>query len=209
VLRVPGHDVKAMASRSSSDQSVACGNDFTGFLCGGCEFSPSVAGFEIDGKDSIRVIAFEGLQPCLEFAFVLAFLKKRNPFGDFPDGYDTDKQTIAFEGFDHTADTGMSLWGGAIRKARRYREKLSKLHISRGRGIAGKIQSFEARASSHKKFLEIRALPGEFFVVTLCYDDDSIIVTADPLWSFGKSAGNEFTEAVFGICKSPFHGGSY
>jgi hypothetical protein len=40
-------------------------------------------------------------------------------------------------------------------------------------------------------------------------DDDSIMVTADPLWSFGKSAGNEFTEAVFGICKSPFHGGSY
>jgi hypothetical protein len=34
-------------------------------------------------------------------------------------------------------------------------------------------------------------------------------VTADPLWSFGKSAGNEFTEAVFGICKSPFHWGSY
>ena len=97
-----------MASRSSSDQSVACGNDLTGFLRRGCEFSPSVAGFEIDGKDSIRVIAFEGLQPRLEFASVLAFLKKRNPFGDFSDRYDTDKQTIAFEGFNHTADTGMS-----------------------------------------------------------------------------------------------------
>ncbi len=97
-----------MASRSSSDQSVACENDLTGFLRDGCEFSPSVAGFEIDGKDSIRVIAFEGLQPCLEFAFVLAFLKKRNPFGDFSDRYDTDKQTIAFEGFNDTADTGMS-----------------------------------------------------------------------------------------------------
>ena len=108
VFCVPGHDVKAMASRSSSDQSVACGNDLTGFLRGGCEFSPGMAGFEIDGKDSIRVIAFEGLQPCLEFAFVLAFLKKRNPFGDFSDRYDTDKQTIAFEGFNDTADTGMS-----------------------------------------------------------------------------------------------------
>ena len=108
MFRVPGHDVKAMASRSSSDQSVACGNDLTGFLRGGCEFSPGMAGFEIDGKDSIRVIAFEGLQPCLEFAFVLAFLKKRNPFGDFSDRYDTDKQTIAFEGFNDTADTGMS-----------------------------------------------------------------------------------------------------
>ncbi len=97
-----------MAPRSSSDQSVACGNDLTGFLRGGCEFSPGVAGFEIDGKDSIRVIAFEGLQPCLEFAFVLAFLKKRNPFSDFSDSYDTDKQTIAFEGFNDTADTGMS-----------------------------------------------------------------------------------------------------
>ncbi len=64
-----------------------------------------MAGFEIDGKDSIRVIAFERLQPCLEFAFVLAFLKKRKPFGDFSDRYDTDKQTIAFEGFNRTADT--------------------------------------------------------------------------------------------------------
>jgi hypothetical protein len=53
---------KAMASRSSSDPSVACGNDLTSFLRGGCEFSPSVAGFEIDRKDSIRVIAFERLQ---------------------------------------------------------------------------------------------------------------------------------------------------
>jgi hypothetical protein len=137
VFCVPGHDVNAMASRSSSAQSVACGNDLTGFLRGGCEFSPSVAGFEIDGKDAIRVIAFEGL--------------------------------------------------------------------SHGRVIAGKIQSFEARASSRKKFLEIWAPPGEFFVVTLCYDDDTIIVSPDPLWSFGKSAGNEFTKAVFGICKSPFH----
>ena len=85
MLCVPGHDVKAMASRSSSDQSVACGNDLTGFLRGGCEFSPSVAGLEIDGKDSIRVIAFGRLQPCLEFAFVIAYLKKRNPFGDFSD----------------------------------------------------------------------------------------------------------------------------
>src|ERR1700746_1128448 len=97
-----------MASRSSGDQSVACGNDLTGFLRGGSEFSPSVAGFEIDGKDSIRVIAFERLQPGLEFAFALAFLKKCNPFGDFSDRYDTDKQTVAFEGFHHTADTGMS-----------------------------------------------------------------------------------------------------
>ena len=48
----------------------------------------------------------------------------------------------------------------------------------------GKIQPFEARAFSRKKFLEIWALPGEFIVVTLCYDHDSIIVTADPLWSF-------------------------
>ncbi len=45
--------------------------------------------------------------------------------------------------------------------------------------------------------------------MTLCDDDNRIIVTADPLWSFGKSAGNEFTEAVFGICESPFHKGSH
>src|ERR1700739_2058279 len=97
-----------MASRSSSDQSVACRNDLTGFLRGGCEFSPGVAGFEIDGEDSILVIAFEGPQPCLEFALVLAFLKKGNPFGDFSDRYDTDKQSIAFEGFNDAPDTGMS-----------------------------------------------------------------------------------------------------
>ncbi len=108
MFRVPGHDVKAMASRSSSDQSVACRNDLTGFLRDGCEFSPSVACFEISGKNSIRVIAFERLQPCLEFAFVLAFLKKCYPFGDVSDRYDTDKQAIAFKGFNHTADTGMS-----------------------------------------------------------------------------------------------------
>src|SRR5437762_5082448 len=97
-----------MASRSSSDQSVACGNDLTGFLRGGCEFSPSVAGFEIDGKYSISVIAFERLQPCLEFAFVLAFLKKRNPFGDFSDRYDTDKKPFVLGGLNLPAKTGMS-----------------------------------------------------------------------------------------------------
>src|ERR1700739_3149257 len=97
-----------MASRRSSDQSVASGTDLTGCLRGGCEFSPGVAGFEIDGKDSIRVIAVEGLQPCLEFALVLAFLKKCNPSGDFYDRYCTDKQTIAFESFNDTPDTGMS-----------------------------------------------------------------------------------------------------
>jgi len=88
----------------SSNETVACGNDLTRSLRGDCEYSPGVAGFEIDGKDSVGVIAFEGLQPCLEFTFVLAFLEKSNSFGDFSDGYDTDKQTVVFESFHRTAD---------------------------------------------------------------------------------------------------------
>jgi hypothetical protein len=106
---VPRHDVQAVASRRSSNETVACGNDLTRSLRGGCEFSPSVAGFEIDGKDSVSVIAFEGLQPCLEFTFVLAFLEKSNSFGDFSDRYDTDKQTVVFESFHRTADARMPL----------------------------------------------------------------------------------------------------
>jgi hypothetical protein len=90
VFGVPGHDVQAVASRHSSNETVACGNDRTRSLRGGCEFSPGVAGFEIDGKDPVGVITFEGLQPRLEFTFVLAFLEKSNSFGDFSDGYDTD-----------------------------------------------------------------------------------------------------------------------
>jgi len=107
VFGVPGHDVQAVASRRSRNETVACGNDLTRSLRGGCEFSPGVAGFEIDGKDSVGVIAFEGLQPCLEFTFVLAFLEKSNSFGDFSDGYDTDKQTVIFESFHRTADARM------------------------------------------------------------------------------------------------------
>jgi hypothetical protein len=74
VFGVPGYDVQAVVSRRSSNETAACGNDLTRFLRGGCAFSPGVAGFEIDGKDSVGVIACEGLQPCLEFTFVLAFL---------------------------------------------------------------------------------------------------------------------------------------
>jgi hypothetical protein len=134
VFCVSGHDVKAMASRRSSDRSVACGNDLAGFVRSGCEFSPSVAGFEIDGRDSIRVIAFERLQPRLEFAFVLAFLKKRNPFGDFSDRYETDKQSIAFEGFHHAADTGMSFGAAQFGKHAGI-EKTSQNFASRMRVI--------------------------------------------------------------------------
>jgi hypothetical protein len=65
--------------------TVACRNNLASFLSGGCELSPNAAGFEIDGEDPIRVIAFKGLQRCLEFALVLAFLRECNPFGDFSD----------------------------------------------------------------------------------------------------------------------------
>jgi hypothetical protein len=70
VFGVPGYDVQAVASRRSNE-TVACGNDLTRSLRAVCEFSPGVAGFEIDGKDSVGVIAFEGLQPCLEFTLIL------------------------------------------------------------------------------------------------------------------------------------------
>lgn len=109
VFSVPGHDVQAVASRRSSNETVACGNDLTRSLRGGCEFSRGVAGFEIDGKDSVGVIAFEGLQPCLEFTFVLAFLEESNSFRDFSDGFDTDKQIVVFESFHRTADARMPL----------------------------------------------------------------------------------------------------
>ena len=109
VFGVPGHDVQAVASRRSSNETVACGNDLTGSLRGGCEFSPGVASFEIDGQDAVGVVTFEGLQPCLEFTFVLAFLEKSNSFGDFSDGYDTDKQTVVFESYHRTADARMPL----------------------------------------------------------------------------------------------------
>lgn len=108
MLSIPSHDVKTVAPRCSGNQPVTRGNDLAGFLCGSGEFSPGVAGLEIDGKEAIRVMAFEGLQPCLEFAFVLAFLKKRNPLGDFSNGHDADKQTIAFQGFNRTANPSMS-----------------------------------------------------------------------------------------------------
>src|SRR5580765_7348575 len=46
VFVVPGHDVQAVASRRSSNETVTCGNDLTRSLRGGCEFSPGVAGLE-------------------------------------------------------------------------------------------------------------------------------------------------------------------
>jgi hypothetical protein len=76
VFGVPGHDVQAVATRCSSNETVTCGNDPSGFLRGGREFSPGVA-----------------------------FFQKNNCFGDLSDGYDTDKQTVVFERFDRTADT--------------------------------------------------------------------------------------------------------
>ncbi len=85
MLRVPGHHVETVASRCSGNQTITCGNDLTGFLRNSRKFSPSVAGFKIDREQSIRVVAFERLQPSLKFPSVLAFSKKRNPFGDLSD----------------------------------------------------------------------------------------------------------------------------
>ena len=62
VFGIPGHDVQAVASRCGSNETVACGNDLARFLCCGCKFSLGVAGFKIDGKNSVGVIAFEALQ---------------------------------------------------------------------------------------------------------------------------------------------------
>jgi hypothetical protein len=116
VLGIPGHDMKAVTPCCSGDQAVACGNNLAGFLRGGCEFSPSMAGLEIDGQDSVGVITFEGLQPRLEVAFGLALLEKGNPFGDFSNGYDTDKQIVAFESVNRAADTGMPFGTAQFRK---------------------------------------------------------------------------------------------
>ena len=113
---IPGHDVKAVTTCGGGNQAVACRNNLTRFLRCGCEFSPGMAGLEIDGQDSVGVIPFEGLQPRLEFAFDLAFLEKGNPFGGFSDGYDADKKIIAVESFHRAADAGMPLGTPQFRK---------------------------------------------------------------------------------------------
>jgi hypothetical protein len=116
VFDIPGHDVKAVTPCGSGNQAVTCGNNLTGFLRCSCEFSPGMAGLEIDGQDSVGVIPFEGLQPRLEIAFDLAFLEKGNPFGGFSDGYDTEKQVIAAESFNCAADAGMPFGTPQFRK---------------------------------------------------------------------------------------------
>ncbi len=108
--------MKAVTPCRGGNQAVTCGNNLTGFLRGGGEFSPGMAGLEIDGQDSVGVIPFEGLQPRLEVAFDLAFLEKGNPLGDFSDGYDADKKVIAVESFHRAADTGMPLGTPQFRK---------------------------------------------------------------------------------------------
>src|ERR1700680_2488608 len=79
---IPCHDVKAVTPCRGGNQAVACGDNLTGFLRGGCEFSPSMASLKINRQDSVGVIPFEGLQPGLDVAFVLAFLEKGNTFCD-------------------------------------------------------------------------------------------------------------------------------
>ena len=113
---IPGHYVKAVTPCCGGNQAVTCGNNLPGFPRGGCEFSPGMAGLEIDGQDSVGVIPFEGLQPRLEVAFDLAFLEKDNPFGRFSDGYDTDKKVLAVESFHRAADAGMPLGTPQFRK---------------------------------------------------------------------------------------------
>jgi hypothetical protein len=49
VFGIPCHDVKAVTPCCSGNQAVACGNNLSGFLRGGSEFSPGMAGLEIDG----------------------------------------------------------------------------------------------------------------------------------------------------------------
>src|ERR1700676_2984384 len=107
---IPGHDVKAVPPGRSGNQAVTCGNNLTGFLRCGCEFSPGMAGLEIDGQDSGGIIPFEGPQPRLKVAFDLAFLEKGNPLGGFSDGYDADKKVIAVESFHRATDAGMPFW---------------------------------------------------------------------------------------------------
>src|SRR6266853_252268 len=75
-----------------------------------------MAGLEINGQDAVGVILFEGLQPLLEVAFVLAFLEKGNPFGGLSNGYHTDKQIVAFESLNRAADTGMPFGTAQFRK---------------------------------------------------------------------------------------------
>ncbi len=113
---IPSHDVKSVTPCCSGNQAVTCGNNLPGFLRGGCEFSPGMAGLKIDGQDSVGVMLFEGLQPRLEVTFDLAFLEQGNPFGHFSNGYDTHKQVVAFESFNRAADAGMPFGTAQFRK---------------------------------------------------------------------------------------------
>jgi hypothetical protein len=56
---VPGHDAEAVAKRGGGDESVRSVHNAACFLGGGSEFSPDVAGFKIDRKQTVGVIALK------------------------------------------------------------------------------------------------------------------------------------------------------
>jgi hypothetical protein len=116
VFDIPGHDVQAVSPCCSGNQTITCGNNSTDSLRSGCEFSPGTASFKIDGYDSVGVISLEGLQPRLKIEFVLALFEKGNPFGNFSNGNDTDKQAVAFESFNCAANTKVPFGAAQFRK---------------------------------------------------------------------------------------------
>ena len=93
-----------MPPQSGGNESVA---GWYGAAClpgGRGQFSPNSADFEIDGEQPVSVIAFQCLEPGLQRTLLLSFFEQCDPFGDFPNRYDAEKQMVAVEGIDSTPE---------------------------------------------------------------------------------------------------------
>src|SRR5467141_60801 len=92
-----------------SDKPVTSRHGSPESLGGSCELAPDSAGFKIDRKQPVTIMALQRLQPNLQRALVLPFLEKRDPLGDFADRKDAHKQALAIKRIHSAPHAGITL----------------------------------------------------------------------------------------------------
>ena len=99
-----------------SNEAVACRHDIAPFLCFGSKFSPHVANLYINEEYAISIMLLKSLQPASEVLLLFPVFEKADTFHNFPDGYDTEKKTLAIDQVDGAAYARIALRMAQLRK---------------------------------------------------------------------------------------------